>query len=55
MKKKPSEDNNCNRIRLKVGKEWELEVSSKSTPAWLVVWLSTLVAGFIVVYLLLNL
>lgn len=40
------------RIKLVKGKEWEVEVSSKSSPTVTILWLSTLVAGFIALYLL---
>lgn len=44
----------CNRVRVKKGrgKEWEIEIASKSDSVVLTIWLSTLIAGFIVLYFL---
>lgn len=50
------EKKDCNRVKIKKGrgKEWEVEVSTKSNYVVLTLWLSTLLAGFIVLYLVLN-
>lgn len=42
-----------NRVKIKRGRghEWEVEITSKSNPLVLTLWLSTLIAGFIVLYI----
>lgn len=50
MKLRDSSNKNMDRNHIKVtlGKKWEIEVSSKSNYVIPMMWLSTLIAGFIV-------
>lgn len=49
-----TQNEDCNRVRVKRGrgKEWEVEITSKSDYVVLAIWFSTLIAGFIVLYFL---
>lgn len=49
-----TQSKDCNSVRVKRGRgrEWEVEITSKSDYLILTIWLSTLIAGFIVLYFL---
>lgn len=50
-----NENRHCNRIKVTVGKKWEIEVSSKSNYVIPLIWLSTLsIVSFIVLYMFGN-